>query len=141
MYKIRMGIPEMQELWNTLEKKYKEQTANKNELKLFKLLVSCFSKLRNDPSYPGLCTHDIDALTRRYGERVWQSYLENNKPAAGRIFWVYGPDKNDITIIGLEPHPNDKKDAYQKITLSAKPESQSVPEDSETKTVNKKKKK
>lgn len=141
MYKIRMGIPEMQELWNTLEKKYKEQTANKNELKLFKLLVSCFSKLSNDPRYLGLCTHDIDALTRRYGERVWQSYLENNKPAAGRIFWVYGPDKSDITIIGLEPHPNDKKDAYQKITLSAKPETQSVPEDSETKTVNKKKKK
>ena len=141
MYKIRMGIPEMQELWNTLEKKYKEQTANKNELKLFKLLVSCFLILSNDPRYPGLCTHDIDALTRRYGERVWQSYLENNKPAAGRIFWIYGPDKNDITIIGLEPHPNDKKDAYQKITLSAKPESQSVTEDSETKTVNKKKKK
>ena len=39
------------------------------------------------------------------------SYLENHKPVAGRIFWVYGPDKNDITIIGIEPHPNDKKDA------------------------------
>ena len=41
----------------------------------------------------------------------------------------------------FRPHPNDKKNAYQKITLSAKPETQSVPEDSETKTVNKKKKK
>ena len=49
----------------------------------------------------------------------WESYLENNKPAAGRIFWVYGPNKSDITIIGLEPHPNDKKDAYRKMTLSA----------------------
>ncbi|WP_231364260.1 hypothetical protein [Treponema socranskii] len=49
----------------------------------------------------------------------WESYLENNKPAAGRIFWVYDPNKSDITIIGLEPHPNDKKDAYRKITLSA----------------------
>ena len=49
----------------------------------------------------------------------WESYLENNKPADGRIFWVYGPNKSDITIIGLEPHPNDKKDAYRKITLSA----------------------
>ena len=64
MYKIRMGIPEMQELWSTLEKKIKEQTANKNEQKLFKLLVSCFSKLSSDPRYPGLCTHDIEALTK-----------------------------------------------------------------------------
>lgn len=62
---------------------------------------------------------DREALTRRYKQKVWQSYLENNKPATGRIFWVYGPNKSDITIIGLEPHPNDKKDAYQKITLSA----------------------
>lgn len=58
--------------------------------------------------------------TKRFGQKVWESYLGNHNPAAGRIFWVYGPDKNDITIIGIEPHPNDKKDAYQKITLSSK---------------------
>ena len=61
---------------------------------------------------------EIDSLTARYGIKVWESYLENNKPAAGRIFWVYAPAQNDITIIGLEPHPNAKKDAYKKITLS-----------------------
>ena len=116
-----MGIPEMKELWESLETKVKAQAANKNELLLFKKLVSCFKKLSADPKYPGLCTHDIEVLTRRYKQKVWQSYLENNKPAAGRIFWVYGPNKSDITIIGLEPHPNDKKDAYQKITLSALP--------------------
>ena len=44
--------------------------------------------------------------------------MENNKPAAERIFWVYEPGREDITVIGLEPHPNDKKDAYNKITLS-----------------------
>jgi len=141
MYKIRMGIPQMQELWENLEKKYKEQTANKNELKLFKLLVRCFSKLSNDPRYPGLCTHDIEALTKRYGQKVWESYLENHKPAAGRIFWVYGPDKNDITIIGIEPHPNDKKDAYQKITLSSKPEAKVETETGEQNKTDKKKRK
>ena len=35
------------------------------------------------------------------------------------MFWVYGPDKKDITIIGLEPHPEDTKNgAYDRITLS-----------------------
>lgn len=118
-----MGISEMQKLWNNLEKKFREKSANKNEIKLFKLLVNCFSKLSQDPRYPGLCTHEIEALSKRYGQKLWESYLENHKPAAGRIFWVYGSDKNDITVIGLEPHPNDKKNAYQKITLSAKGES------------------
>ena len=26
-----------------------------------------------------------------------------------RMYWVYGPDQKDITIIGLEPHSEDKK--------------------------------
>lgn len=100
-------------------KKIKDNTAKKNEIMVFKKLISCLKKLASDPKYPGLCTHDIEVLTKRYERKVWESYLENNKPAAGRIFWVYGPNKSDITIIGLEPHPNDKKDAFQRITLSA----------------------
>ena len=119
MFNIRMGIPEMREYWNGLEKNIKAHVAKKHEVMLFKKLVNCFKKLSSDPKYPGLCTHDIEALTKRYGKKVWQSYLENRKPAAGRIFWVYGPNKSDITIIGLEPHPNDKKDAYRKVTLSS----------------------
>ena len=51
--------------------------------------------------------------------KVWESYLENNTPAAGRLFWVYGPGRKDITIIGLEPHPNDKAKSYDKVTLSS----------------------
>ncbi len=50
---------------------------------------------------------------------MWQSYLENNTPSAGRLFWVYGPEKKDITIIGIEPHPDDKKSGYEKIKLSS----------------------
>ena len=35
------------------------------------------------------------------------------------MYWVYGPDQKDITIIGLEPHPEDKKNgAYDRISLS-----------------------
>jgi hypothetical protein len=52
--------------------------------------------------------------------KVWQSYLENNTPGAGRLYWVYGPGRLEITIIGLEPHPEDKKkDGYAKVRLSA----------------------
>ena len=37
----------------------------------------------------------------------------------GRMYWVYGPDQKDITIIGLEPYPEDKKNGtYDRISLS-----------------------
>jgi hypothetical protein len=28
---------------------------------------------------------------------------------AGRVFWTYGPDKGEITVLAVEPHPEDKK--------------------------------
>ena len=75
--------------------------------------------LSGNPRHPGLHSHEITSLTARYGQKVWESYLENDTPKAGRIFWCYGPDKGSITIIGLEPHPDDKANSYKKITLSA----------------------
>ena len=72
-----------------------------------------------DPFYPSLKSHEIEPLSKRYGIKVWQSYLENKKSGARRMFWVYGPDKKDITIIRLEPHPkNAKNGAYDRINLS-----------------------
>lgn len=97
----------------------KEGKASKVEQSLYQKFGKTMKLLSINPRHTGLHTHDIESLTKRYGMKVWESYLENSKPAAGRIFWVYAPKQNDITIIGLEPHPNTKKDSYKKITLSA----------------------
>jgi hypothetical protein len=118
MYAIHMGIPEMEKFWEELQRKVKSEKATKKDEKLYKQLGKAMRLLSENPRHPGLRTHEIDALTARYGIKVWESYLENNTPGAGRMFWVYGPDVGDITIIGLEPHPNDKSNAYKKITLS-----------------------
>ena len=119
MFEIHLGIPEMEELWNCLSTKVHDGSAKKNEIKLYKQLGKAMVLLQNDPRHPGLNSHEISALTARYGIKVFESYLENNTPKAGRIFWVYGPKKKDITIIGLEPHPDDKSNAYKKVTLSS----------------------
>lgn len=118
MYAIHMGIPEMQQFWEELQRKVKSDKATGKDEKLYKQLGKAMRLLSENPRHPGLKSREIDSLTARYGIKVWESYLENNTPGAGRIFWVYGPDKGDITIIGLEPHPNDKSNAYKKITLS-----------------------
>lgn len=114
-----MGLPEMEEYWNRLCKKSRDEALKGNDKKIFKNLVKALKFLQNGPKYPGLRTHEISQLSKRYGIKVWQSYLENNTPSAGRLFWVYGPNKKDITIIGIEPHPDDKKDGYDKIKLSS----------------------
>ena len=119
MFRVHMGIPEMDVLWNNLQGRVKQGRASKDEARLYKRLGKALGLLANNPRHPGLHSHEIDALTERYGIKVWESYLENNTPGAGRIFWAYGPEQGDITIVGLEPHPNDKSNAYRKITLSA----------------------
>jgi hypothetical protein len=39
------------------------------------------------------------------------------------MFWTYGPGRKEITILGVEPHPEYKKrGAYERIKLSRLPE-------------------
>ena len=115
-FKIWLGVPEMQEYWQDMSARYERKELNKNELKEFKRLVKYIQLVKNNPRHTGLNTHEISSLSKRYGLKVWQSYLENNTPGAGRLYWVYGPAKGDITIIGMEPHPDDtRKAAYEKI--------------------------
>lgn len=122
-FKIRLGIPEMLAYWQELRQGAARGTLNKEDLQLYKKWGRAMVRLAADPFYPGLKTHEIPPLSRRYGMKVWQSYLENKNSRAARIYWVYGPDQKDITIIGLEPHPEDKKsNGYQKVLLSELPE-------------------
>jgi len=120
MFAIRLGVPEMETFWKNLSAKARKGMLGKDEEKLYKKMGKAMAFLANDPKHPGLHSHEIEALSKRYGMKVWQSYLENKTSGAGRIYWVYGPEKSDITIIGLEPHPEDKKSVgYEKVKLSA----------------------
>jgi hypothetical protein len=118
-YNIRMGIPEMDELWNKLQTSYRDETISKNDAELYKKWGAAIKKLAMAPHYPSLNSHEIESLSKRYGMKVWESYLENNTSGARRMFWVYGPNQMEITIIGLDPHPEDSKNgAYDRVNLS-----------------------
>ena len=119
MFDIHMGVPEMEAFWNNLTEKVSSGKASKKDLKQYNLIGKALVLLANNPRHPSLQSHEIDVLSARYGTKVWCAYLQNHAPAAGRLFWAYGPEKNDITIVAIEPHPNDSKsNAYRKITLS-----------------------
>lgn len=119
---IRMGIPEMESLWTRLQQEFRSGTISKKDTLLYKKWGKALKLLSANPKHPSLHSHEIEQLTERYGERVWQSYLENKTSKALRMYWVYGPDQHSITIIGLEPHPEDKKNgAYSRVVLSDMP--------------------
>ena len=121
-FKMRMGIPEMDRYWSELQQTCHNGTASKDEQQLYKKWGTALKLLSENPRHPSLRTHDIDALSRRYGIKVWQSYLENRNSRAMRMYWVYGPGEDSITIIGLVPHPEDtKRGVYEKINLSNLP--------------------
>ena len=45
------------------------------------------------------------SLKGPHKEKVFEAYAEQKTPAAYRIFWYYGPEKNQITTISITPHP------------------------------------
>ena len=121
-FNIRMGLPEMAGFWSDLSARKQQGKLDRDEEKFFKKLVKTLGLLSENPRHNSLASHEIDALTAKYGIKIFQSYLENNTPAAGRIFWAYGPEKQDITVLAIEPHPeNQKRGAYHRIKLSALP--------------------
>jgi hypothetical protein len=121
-FRIRMGVPCMEALWNDLSTRKQAGKLDKTEEKFFKRWVKALAYLSANPRHNSLASHEIDELSRRHGVKIFQSYLENKTPSAGRMFWAYGPDKGDITILAIEPHPEDeKRGAYARIKLAAVP--------------------
>jgi hypothetical protein len=121
-FRIRMGVSEMETFWNDLAGRKQKAELDKNEERFFKKFVKALGYVSENPRHNSLASHEIDDLTRKYGIKIFQSYLESKTPAAGRMFWAYGPDKGDITILAVEPHPEDqKRGAYQRIKLASMP--------------------
>ena len=78
---------------------------DKSLLKRLKAVKKALGYLETNPRHPGLNTHKYSSLSGPNGEDVFEAYAENKTPAAYRIFWFYGPDKKEITIIAITPHP------------------------------------
>lgn len=74
---------------------------------LAKQVQKALARLQHDPKHPGLNVHRYDLLPSPYHpkETVWEAYVQNNTPGAYRIFWCYGPNRGDITILAITPHP------------------------------------
>jgi len=74
---------------------------------LFKQVRKALGLLQSNPRHPGLQTHEYRSLPHPFDPagKVFEAYAQNKTPGAYRIFWCYGPDKREITIIAITPHP------------------------------------
>ncbi len=120
-FEILLGEPYVAEYWSNLDQLYDSGKLSGEEKSHFNKIVKAFRLLASNPRSNSLATHEIQALTEKYGFKIFQSYLENKVPAAGRIFWAYGPSKGQITILAIEPHPEIKSKSYSRIKLSKFP--------------------
>ncbi len=73
--------------------------------KRLKAVRKALGMLEANPRHPGLNTHKFESIKGPNGEEVFEAYAENKTPAAWRIFWIYGPGRNQITVVAITPHP------------------------------------
>ncbi len=64
----------------------------------------CLARLAQNPRHPGLNSHSFSSLDAVFGAPVWESYVENNVPGAWRVWWVYGPERGEITVVLIGKH-------------------------------------
>jgi hypothetical protein len=110
---------EAEALINELGEKAVAGELNRDEKDLYRKIRKALQHLETNPRHPGLKSHEIDVLTEKYGVRIWESYLENRKAGARRMFWIYGPETKEITIVGIENHPEPGR-GFARVKLATK---------------------
>jgi len=82
-----------------------ELETSKNKLKQYKAVAKTLGLMQTNLRHPSWHTHKFDAIASPFGAEVFESYAQNKTPGAYRIFWCYGPARDELYIIAITPHP------------------------------------
>ncbi len=77
----------------------------KDKKAILKAVRKTLGLMETSLRHPSLQTHEYSNLEGIHGEKVFESYAQNRTPGAYRVFWHYGPQKGQITIVAIVPHP------------------------------------
>jgi len=89
----------------TAKQALKELKEDSGLKKRFKAVTKALKFISENPKHPGLQTHPYHSFSGPSREKIFEAYAEQNTPAAHKIFFYYGPSKNEITIFSITPHP------------------------------------
>lgn len=70
-----------------------------------KAVLKCLGYMEVNLRHHSLQTHEFTSMKGPKGEKVFESYAQQKTPGAYRIFWYYGPEKGELTIAAIIPHP------------------------------------
>ncbi len=85
----------------------KPKKKSSKQLGLANQVNKTLALLAQNPRHPGLQSHSYDGIANPFenGKSVWEAYVQNRTLAAFRIFWCYGPEAGQITILAITAHP------------------------------------
>ena len=89
----------------TSEAKKSLTSLSKANPKKYKKVLKTLGLMEINLHHPSLNTHKYDSVSGPNGEEVFEAYVENKTPAAFRVFWFYGPNRGELTILAITPHP------------------------------------
>lgn len=78
---------------------------SKDKKTQFKAVGKVLAYMNSNLRHPSLRTHKFDGIKSPFGGDVFESYAQNKTPGAYRVFWTYGPNKAEITVLAITPHP------------------------------------
>jgi hypothetical protein len=87
------------------EQQLSDLEADKSKRSIYKAVAKTLGLMQVDLKHPSLNTHEYTSLSRERGYKIFESYAQNKTPGAYRVFWYYGPQKRQITIAAIVPHP------------------------------------
>jgi hypothetical protein len=95
------------ELLFTKEAEYQltELENNPSQKTTLKAVQKTLGFMEINLKHPSLQTHEFQSLEGPRKEKVFESYTQNRTSGAYRIFWYYGPSKEQLTIMAIVPHP------------------------------------
>lgn len=92
-------------LTNEADEYLKLLESDKGRQSTFKAVVKALRLMITNLRHQSLSTHEFHSKQGPKGEKIFESYAQNKTPGAHRIFWYYGSDKRQLTIIAITPHP------------------------------------
>ena len=87
------------------DKQLSELESNHSKRAAYKAVLKCLGYMETNLRHNSLQTHEFTSLKGPKGEKVFESYAQQNTPGAYRIFWYYGPGRTELTIAAIIPHP------------------------------------
>ena len=65
----------------------------------------CLGFLETNPHHGSLRSKKFETFSGPNGEKVFESYAQQNRPGAYRVFWYYSKEQDRLIIVsGIVPH-------------------------------------